>query len=116
MVKLLEQLAQDQVAVQIETEKTSKGYHAHHRGAGRRAAGLQKTARGDPPSKEIWRSDVDGASTLVHDIQREIRVTPDLQPDRAADLLTKLASLLGQHCRRTARGGSGVCAGASGAV
>lgn len=32
---------------------------------------------------------------LVRGYQREIQQTPDLQPDRAADLLMKLTSLLG---------------------
>lgn len=32
---------------------------------------------------------------LVRSLQREIRDTPDLLPDRAADILTQLASLLG---------------------
>lgn len=32
---------------------------------------------------------------LVRDIQREVRETADLQPDRAAELLTRLSALLG---------------------
>src|SRR6185312_11220749 len=32
---------------------------------------------------------------LVRDFQREIQHTPDLQPDRAAELLNLLASLIG---------------------
>ena len=50
MVKLLEQLAQDQVAVQIETEKTPKGYT--HIIEARTAAGMMKP-EATPPENEI---------------------------------------------------------------
>ena len=50
MVKLLEQLAQDQVAVQIETEKTPKGYT--HIIEARTAASLLKSEPA-PPENEI---------------------------------------------------------------
>ncbi len=32
---------------------------------------------------------------MIRDIQREVRETADLQPDRAAELVTRLSSLLG---------------------
>ena len=51
MVKLLEQLAQDQVAVQIETEKTAKGYT--HIIEARTAAGQMKAVEPTPAEKEI---------------------------------------------------------------